>query len=147
MQTALIRRVYNPNRMLMYLCDFCNIQNPQQAYANMYYTPPTQMPVQAVNMQTSNIPYAIPIYSNQMMPDQPIPGYYNQYVSPVSPGSTPKDEKSPQHGKSQSKVKENVKEVGSKVVSAYGALWVFIYVFLYLLRKGLERGFEKQPQP
>lgn len=87
------------------------------------------MPVQSVNMQTSHIPYAIPIYSNQMMLDQSVPGYYNQHVSPVSPGSTPKDEKSPQHGKSQSKVKENVKEVGSKVVSAYGAIWVFIYVF------------------
>lgn len=104
--------------------NFGDIQNPQQPYSTVYYAQPAQIPMQTENLQTSNIPYATPVYSNQVMPNQWNAEYFNQYPPQTSPVSTPTEGQTPEDDKKTPTVTENLKEVGSKVVSAYGALWV-----------------------
>ena len=97
--------------------DFGDIQNPQQPYSTVYYAQPAQIPMQTENLQTSNIPYATPVYSNQVMPNQWNAEYFNQYPPQTSPVSTPTEGQTPKDDKKTSTVTENIKEVGSKVVS------------------------------
>ena len=105
-----------------------------------------QIAQQTENVQTSTIPYATPVYSNQVVQNQWNPENLNQCPAQTSPVSTPKEGENSKDNKKAVAVKENLKEVGSKVVSAYGAIWVGDSSS-YSFRKGLERELERRPPP